>query len=110
MGQESTFGSQLDKTIDRIVLIGAVIFLIRYKYIPPVALFLLTKDIGLCVALTANKKGKVFPGAGLLGKAASVMQGVGILWLFAGFPFGQAVVTIVALFGGFVAVDYLRKL
>lgn len=110
MGQESTFGSQLDKTIDRIVLIGAVIFLIRYEYIPSMALFLITKDIGLCVALTANKKGRVFPSAGWAGKTASVLQGLAILWLFAGFPFQQGIVAIIAVFGGWVAVDYLRRL
>jgi len=110
MRQESTFGSQLDKTIDRIVLIGSVLFLVRYNFLPNIALFLLVKDVGLAMALTANTKGRAFPSATWKGKTASVLQGVGILWLFAGFPFQQAVVALVALFGAFVAVDYLRRL
>src|SRR3989344_1420020 len=40
MGTESMFGSQLDKTIDRIVLIGSVTFLLRYDYLPSIAVFL----------------------------------------------------------------------
>jgi phosphatidylglycerophosphate synthase len=110
LGQESTFGSQLDKTIDRIVLVGSVVFLVRYKYLPQMAVFLLVKDIGLTMALTANKKGRAFPSAAWKGKTASVLQGIGILWLFMGLPFQAIIVTIVALFGGWVAVDYLRKL
>ena len=57
-----------------------------------------------------NAKGKAFPSAAWKGKTASVLQGLGILWLFIGFPFPQVVVALVAVFGGFVAVDYLRRL
>ncbi|MDA1168918.1 MAG: CDP-alcohol phosphatidyltransferase family protein [bacterium] len=110
MGQESAFGSQLDKTIDRIVLLGSVVFLTRYNYIPPFAIFLFTKDIGLAMALTAKKRGVIFPSAAWKGKLASVLQGCAILWLFFGFPFQQGIVAIVAVFGAFVAVDYLRRL
>ncbi|MEK7499557.1 MAG: CDP-alcohol phosphatidyltransferase family protein, partial [Patescibacteria group bacterium] len=85
--QESVLGSQLDKTIDRIVLIGSVVFLMKYEYIPPMAVFLLTKDIGLSIALSAKKQGIAFPSAAWKGKTASVLQGIGIIWLFAGFPF-----------------------
>lgn len=110
MGQESAFGSQLDKVIDRIILLGSGVFLARYSYIPPFAIFLFTKDIGLAMALTAKKKGVIFPSAAWKGKLASVLQGCAILWLFAGFPFQQGIVAIVAVFGTFVAVDYLRRL
>lgn len=110
MNQESAFGSQLDKAIDRIVLIGSVVFLMRYDYLPTMSIFLLTKDIGLSPALTAKKKDIIFPSAAWKGKLASVLQGFGILWLFIGLPFQQLVVVIVAIFGGWVAVDYLRRL
>jgi phosphatidylglycerophosphate synthase len=109
-GQESVFGSQLDKVIDRIILVGSVTFLLRYDYIPPIAIFLLVKDIGLSMALTVQEKGKAFPSAKWQGKAISVLQGIGILWLFAGLPGQYILVTIVALWGGWVAVDYLRRL
>ncbi len=108
--QESVLGSQLDKTIDRIILLGAGVFLVRYHYIPPIALFLFTKDIGLAMALSAKKQGITFPSAAWKGKIASVLQGIGIIWLFFGLPFQQSVVAIVAVFGGYVAVDYLRRL
>ena len=110
MGEESAFGSQLDKIIDRIILLGSGVFLTRYNYLPPFALFIFTKDIGLAMALTAKEKGKLFPSASWKGKLASVLQGVGILWLFADLPFQYIVVAIVGVFGGFVAVDYLRRL
>lgn len=110
MGDESAFGSQLDKTIDRIILLGSGVFLARYTYIPSIALFLFTKDIGLAMALTAKKKGIVFPSASWKGKLASVLQGMGILWLFLGLPFQYIIVGIVGVFGGWVAVDYLRRL
>lgn len=110
MKQESVFGSQLDKTIDRTILIGSVVFLLRYNYIPPLAVFLLVKDVGLSMALTAQKKGKPFPSASWQGKALSLLQGVGILWLFFGLPGQYIIVTIVALWGGYIAVDYLRRL
>ncbi len=110
MGTESVFGSQLDKTIDRIVLIGSVTFLLRYEYLPPIAVFLMVKDIGLSMALNAQEKGKPFPPASWYGKAISLLQGISILWLFAGLPGQTILVTIVALWGGWVAVDYLRRL
>ena len=110
MGEESTLGSQLDKTIDRIVLVGSVVILLRYEYIPAFGLFLVVKDIGLIMALTARKSGRAFISSGWQGKLLSVMQGIGILWLFSGLPGGQLVVAVVGLWGGFVAVDYLRRL
>ncbi len=110
MGQETAFGSQLDKTIDRIILIGGGVFLIRYEYLPSFAVFLFVKDIGLSIALHAKRKGSLFPSAGLLGKAVSVLQGAAILWLFFGFPGQIALVACIGILGGFVAVRYLREL
>lgn len=110
LGTASIVGSQLDKTVDRIIMIGSVTFLLRYDYIPPLAVFLLVKDMSLAMALTGKPTGKPYPSAGLLGKLTSLLQGVGILWLFFGLPAGAVVVTITALLGGYVAVDYLRRL
>lgn len=110
LGHETVLGSQLDKTIDRIIIVGSVVFLLRYEYLPPIAVFLLVKDIGLCVALTVKVVGRPFPSAGWLGKLMSILQGFGILWLFFGFPGQIYVVTVIALLGGYVAVEYLRKL
>lgn len=110
LDQESVFGSQLDKTIDRIILIGSVTFLLRYDYLPSIAIFLLVKDIGLSMALNSQERGKPFPSASWQGKVLSVLQGIGILWLFVGLPGQYVVVTIVGLWGGWVAVNYLRRL
>ena len=65
MGQETAFGSQLDKTIDRIILIGGGVFLIRYEYIPSFALFLFVKDIGFSIAGLGKRQRSRFPSAGL---------------------------------------------
>lgn len=110
LGQATILGSQLDKAIDRIIIIGSVVFLLRYAYLPAMAVFLLVKDIGLFMALTIKPVSTPFPAAGILGKLTSLMQGAGILWLFFGFPGEVLIVTIVGLLGGYVAVDYLRKL
>lgn len=110
IGQETSIGSQLDKIIDRIIIIGSVVFLIRYEYLPPMSVFLLVKDIGLAIALHIKPRGALFPSAGILGKLTSVLQGVGILWLFFGFPGEVYIVALVALLGGYVAVMYLRRL
>lgn len=109
-GQVTTFGSQLDKAIDRIIIIGSVVFLIRYQYVPAMAVFLLVKDIGLSVALSAKPATKPFVGSGHLGKILSVLQGLGIIWLFFRLPGQSIVVGIIALLGGYVAVRYLRKI
>lgn len=110
MGEESVFGSQLDKLIDRIIIIGAVVCLIRYEYLPAIALFLLVKDIGLSVALTVRKPKTPFPSAGIQGKALSLFQGVAILWLIFGLPFPQIIVGVIGLWGAFVAIYYLKRL
>lgn len=110
LGTASTLGSQLDKAVDRIIIIGSVMFLLRYGYLPHAAIFLLVKDIGLSMALNAKPSGNPYPSAGTLGKITSVLQGLGILWLFFGLPGQIFVVTSIALLGGYVAVDYLKKL
>lgn len=110
LGQVTVLGSQLDKAIDRIIIIGSVVFLLRYEYLPAMAVFLLVKDIGLSMALSAKPRNTPFPSAGILGKLTSLLQGLGILWLFFGLAWPVGVVVIVSLLGGYVAVDYLRKL
>ena len=74
------------------------------------AVFLLVKDVGLSIALSVKPTSKPFPSAGNLGKITSLLQGAGILWLFFGLPGQVAIVTGIGLLGGYVAVDYLRKL
>ncbi|OGY30920.1 MAG: hypothetical protein A3C02_00510 [Candidatus Andersenbacteria bacterium RIFCSPHIGHO2_02_FULL_45_11] len=110
LGQATILGSQLDKAIDRIIIIGSVVFLLRYEYLPTMAVFLLVKDVGLSIALSVKPTSKPFPSAGNLGKITSLLQGAGILWLFFGLPGQVAIVTGIGLLGGYVAVDYLRKL
>lgn len=108
--QTTILGSHLDKTVDRIIMIGSVVFLLRYEYVPHMAVFLLVKDVALSMALTVKPSDKPFPSAGQLGKLTSTVQGIGILWLFFAFPGQLAVVTVVGFLGGYVAVDYLRKI
>lgn len=110
LGAATTLGSQLDKTVDRIIMIGSVTLLVRYDYLPQMAVFILVKDFCLSMALTVKPSGKPYPSAGYLGKLTSLLQGFGILWLFAGLPGQLIVVSSIALLGGYVAVDYLRRL
>lgn len=110
MKQDGAFGSQLDKTIDRIIIIGSVVALLRYGYLPSFAIFLLVKDIGLSIALSIRPPREGFPSSGVAGKALSVCQGAAILWLVIGLPFRGLVVGGVAVWGAIIAVLYLRKM
>ncbi len=110
MRQDSIFGSQLDKAIDRIIIIGSVIALLRYEYIPSSAVFLLVKDIGLSIALSLKPLNKGLPSSGVAGKALSVCQGVAIFGLVFGFPFQSLIISGIAIWGAIVAVLYLRKM
>ena len=110
MGQDGIFGSQLDKVIDRIIIIGSVVALLRYEYVPPSAVFLLVKDIGLSIALSLEALSKGFPSSGVAGKALSVCQGIAILWLALGLPFQSLIISGIAIWGAIIAVLYLRKM
>jgi phosphatidylglycerophosphate synthase len=109
LGQESKFGSQLDKIVDRVILILGVLALIKTAYLPAAAIFLLTKDIGLAPVLTIHAmRQEGLAGAGRLGKLMAAIQGGGIFWLLLGWPYSQLVIGFVAVLGGLVAWQHLR--
>ncbi|MEX0649585.1 MAG: CDP-alcohol phosphatidyltransferase family protein [Candidatus Andersenbacteria bacterium] len=107
--QQSDIGSWLDKTIDRAVIGLGVLALIAGGYIPPKALLLLTKDIGLFPLFTIQPPGAWWvQGLGWTGKGMTFLQGIGILWLLLDLRYANYLLGIVAVAGGAVAVWHLN--
>lgn len=108
--QASTLGYYLDKIIDRIVMAVGIVVLLRYNILPPIALFLIVRDIGYIPALYPMRDVRAnWHGAGPLGKTVTLLQGVGFIWLFAAWPHPELIVLLTALLGGFVAIQHLRS-
>ena len=107
--QATEVGSYLDKFIDRISMAVGVIVLIRYGIVPPYALLLFTREYGtLPVIYPVQDKKHSWQGAGILGKITTLGEGVGLLWLALGFPYGVVVVAGVAALGAVTAFSYMR--
>lgn len=107
-GQATNYGYLFDKVVDRVVIIGAVLVLLIEGLVPDMAVLLLTKDIAALPVLSVSAmSGKRVAGAGWSGKAVTVLQGVGVLWLLVGWPYAAVVVLAVALLGGIVGARYM---
>lgn len=110
-GEASSFGSLLDKVVDRTIFVATAVLLIGLGVVPPMAFWLSVKDFALAPALTiAWKAKKEFPGAGKLGRATSVLQGVGFIWLMLGVPYPLLIIVPTALLGAFTAFVYTKEL
>jgi phosphatidylglycerophosphate synthase len=108
--QETPFGYIFDKAVDRLVLFGGVLVVMTEGLVPEYALLLLTKDIAVLPAVTAQlKRQAVMPALGMEGKIMTVLQGVGFAWLVLGWPGGEVIVGAVALLGGVSGYRYLRS-
>ncbi len=109
--QTSSFGSKLDKGVDRLILILGIALLIKYRYLPPPAIFLLVKDIALLPALTIHwARREAVAGLGWSGKIMTVLQGASVVWLLAGWPAATLVVAIVAAAGATASFQQLRRI
>lgn len=108
--EATALGSLLDKLVDRLLLIGAVILLVRTGQLPSLALLLLVKDIGVVPAVYAEVAARQpISGAGWGGKIATLLQGAAVLWLFLGWPYQIVVISVVAFFGAIVATRHLHQ-
>lgn len=108
--QATAFGFVFDKVVDRVVVIGTVFVGLVYGLIPLAALFLVAKDM-VAGPMVARR---VVRGQNLLdmakwGKAATLLQGLAVLWLLLGLPYQLPVIIVVSLFGVGVSVWYLRQ-
>lgn len=107
--QASEFGSRLDKFVDRCMFVVGIVVLLRYQYLPAYAVLLLVRDLGFIPALyPVRSMHTQWAGTGFLGKLATFLQGLGIVWLFFGWPAGTVLVAAVAAIGAILAFQHLR--
>lgn len=108
--QETAFGSWFDKVVDRLMIAGSVFVLLVFQILPDYGLLLVTKDIGTLPALTLHAAaGEPVAGFGWMGRALTLLQGAGILWLLADVPAGRGMVGVVAVLGGLAATVHLYQ-
>jgi cardiolipin synthase len=108
--ERTTFGFFFDKIVDRIIIVGGIVFLWLAGLLPATALFLLAKDVVLLPMLTMHIFArKQMVSTGWPGKLVTVLQGAAILWLLFGFPASSVVVVGVAALGAVVGVRHLYR-
>lgn len=82
INQATAFGYIFDKIVDRVLLIGAVVVLLRRGAVPPITALVLTKDIAtlpaFVIALTHRER---IADLGRGGKILTLLQGLAILWI-----------------------------
>ena len=110
LNQVTAFGFVFDKVVDRVVVIGTVFVALIYNLIPLAALFLVAKDM-LAGPMAARRtvRGRGLLGMAKWGKAATLLQGLAVLWLLLGLPYQLSVIAAVSLFGVGVSAWYLRQ-
>ena len=110
LNQATAFGFIFDKVVDRAVVVGTVFVTLVYNLVPLAALFLVVKDLvaGPIVARQVVR-GQSPLDMARWGKAATLLQGLAVLWLLLGLPYQLSVIIVVSLFGVGVSVWYLRR-
>lgn len=110
LGEVSKLGSWLDKIVDRCLMVGAGVLLVYVQVIPAIALLLFVKDLLLLpAAVVAWRQKRFMPGAGVAGKAATFLQGVGLLWLMFGWPLPLLIIIPTAWLGLYTAYTYTKQ-
>lgn len=105
--QETRAGYFLDKLVDRLLLVGAIVVLVILQYLAPMALLLLIKDV--LVLPRVWQRWRAGAGAidlGYLGKLVTVLQGAAVLWLYFGLPYPAVMVVFVATLGAYAAWQF----
>lgn len=111
LNQATSFGYYFDKVVDRVVMVGGVVVLVRYGIVPPTALLLMVRDIGYIPAVYPfHKKEKNWHTGGRLAQAATLLQGLGFLWLYMEWPYPAMIIAAAAAIGGLAAFNHLRQL
>ncbi|MDP3997317.1 MAG: CDP-alcohol phosphatidyltransferase family protein [bacterium] len=110
LNQTTDFGYYFDKAVDRLLMGGAVFFLLAENLVSPLALLLLTKDIALLPVITIHAWAREkIRSAGWPGKLVTVLQGAGVIWLMVGLGQQEIMVVLVAVVGGIVGAWHLRR-
>lgn len=98
--QATSFGYVFDKVVDRMVLAVGLLMLLGVGAVPWWAIFLATKDLLLApLGTLLYWRGQPVQGLGGIGKVVSVLQGLGLLWVWLRLPLSGTVVLLVALLG-----------
>lgn len=108
--QATAFGFVFDKAVDRLVLVGGLFVLLAAGLVPLWSLLLLTKDV-LVVPLVVRRSvaGQALRDLGAAGKAVAALQGLTLLWLLLGMPFGVVLTVAVAVAGGWAGYRYVQR-
>lgn len=108
--EETSFGYFFDKIVDRLLIIGGVLLLVRLGLISEVALWLLAGNIAATPALAIQaQEGRLLTGMGRWGKVLTFLQGAAVIWLLLGGPTQQTLIYAVAIFGMLAGAVHLRS-
>lgn len=100
LGQTTAFGYVFDKVVDRMVLAVGLLMLLGVGAVPWWTIFLATKDLLLApLGTLLYWRGQPVQGLGGIGKVVSVLQGLGLLWVWLRLPLSGVAVLLVALLG-----------
>lgn len=102
LNQASEAGSLFDKVSDRVMLGGAFFALLAYGLTPVWAVLIFTKEIGLLFVWLLQPRQRQID-LGVLGKIATFLQGVTLLWIMFQWPAALFLVVITALFGVWIS-------
>lgn len=108
--QATSFGYLFDKIVDRALLIGAVVFLLRSGEVPPITVLIFTRDIVALPALAVQIiHRKQIADLGMAGKVLTLLQGVALLWIAVVGSYGMPISLILAAIGTVVGGQYVYR-
>lgn len=108
--QETHSGYLLDKVVDRLLLVGSGLVLLRWNFLPEAALLLFIKDVGAVPAVYIEyRHGEPIHDMGYLGKVSTLLQGLAVLWLVLDGRNSTAIIALVGSLGVVTAVQHLQR-
>lgn len=106
--QATSFGYLFDKVVDRALLVGAVVLLLRTAAIPPIAILIFTKDIATLPALGMQLTHRErIASLGTSGKILTLLQGLALLWIAVAGTYIAAISIILGVIGFVVGGRYV---
>lgn len=109
LGQASEVGSLFDKSVDRMILVAGALAALAYGMVPTAAVILFAKEWVSLLLILQRRYGRQVFNFGVPGKVATLLEGLGLIWLMLQWPYGNAVVIIVAVIGTAVGVRQIGK-
>lgn len=108
--EETRFGYLFDKVVDRLLIIGGVLLLVRLDLVVEEALWLLAGNVAAIPALGIQaQEGRPITGLGRWGKVLTFVQGLAVIWLLLGWPAARPLIYAVACYGGLAGTVHLHR-